>query len=125
MELNEAYLALGLEEGCSYGEIKKAYRQMAMQTHPDAGGDAEDFKYVNDAYTTLSKIVGERRLVVMDNIQKCLNNFGWLDQTERMFLANFVGEYYLRGDSNKLIPVENLTTQEFNRLHKIANKPWR
>ena len=31
-------------------EIKKIYREKAMETHPDHGGNAEDFNKLNEAY---------------------------------------------------------------------------
>ena len=34
--------------------IKKAYRKRAMETHPDKGGDEEEFKAAANAYETLS-----------------------------------------------------------------------
>jgi hypothetical protein len=33
--------------------VKKAYRRKALQTHPDRGGNAEKFKIINNAYTTI------------------------------------------------------------------------
>jgi molecular chaperone DnaJ len=35
-------------------EIKKAFRKLARKHHPDAGGDEEKFKEINEAYETLS-----------------------------------------------------------------------
>ena len=52
------YEVLGIPRGAGEADIKKAYRQLAMQFHPDRNpGDksAEDrFKSVNEAYTVLS-----------------------------------------------------------------------
>lgn len=50
----EHYETLGVEPSASVDQIKQAYRRKAMQTHPDKGGDAEEFKRVNEAYETLS-----------------------------------------------------------------------
>jgi molecular chaperone DnaJ len=52
------YDTLGLKKGASQAEIKKAYRKLAAQYHPDRNpGDAaaeEKFKDVQNAYDTLS-----------------------------------------------------------------------
>lgn len=48
------YDILGLEKTASWEEIKKAYRKLAMQHHPDRGGDGEVFKEINEAYGVLS-----------------------------------------------------------------------
>ncbi len=49
------YKSLGLEKGASEEEIKKAFRRLAHQHHPDkSGGDVEKFKEINEAYQVLS-----------------------------------------------------------------------
>ena len=48
------YEILGVSKGCSEGEFKKAYRKLAMQHHPDKGGDPEQFKKIQGAYDILS-----------------------------------------------------------------------
>ena len=52
------YKTLGLTEGATAEEIKKAYRKLAQEYHPDANpGDSEaeeTFKEISEAYATLS-----------------------------------------------------------------------
>jgi curved DNA-binding protein len=52
------YQVLGLKKGVSEGEIKKAYRKLAMEFHPDRNkGDKkaeERFKEISEAYAVLS-----------------------------------------------------------------------
>ncbi len=49
------YKILGVEKGASKDEIKKAFRKLAHEHHPDkTGGDDKKFKEVNEAYSVLS-----------------------------------------------------------------------
>lgn len=48
------YNTLGVKQNASQDEIKKAFRKMAVEHHPDKGGDEVVFKKINEAYHTLS-----------------------------------------------------------------------
>lgn len=49
------YETLGVEKNASKDDIKKAFRKLAHQHHPDKnGGDDKKFKEVNEAYQVLS-----------------------------------------------------------------------
>jgi curved DNA-binding protein len=58
MEYKDYYKILGVERKASGEEIKRAYRKLALQTHPDRNpGDKnaeEHFKEINEAYQVLS-----------------------------------------------------------------------
>lgn len=48
------YDILGVSKGATADEIKKAYRKLAMEHHPDRhGGDDAQFKEIGEAYETL------------------------------------------------------------------------
>lgn len=48
------YKTLGVGKDASPDEIKKAFRKLAHQHHPDKGGDEKKFKEASEAYQTLS-----------------------------------------------------------------------
>lgn len=48
------YSILGVSKDASQDEIKKAFRKLARTHHPDAGGDEDKFKEINEAYEVLS-----------------------------------------------------------------------
>lgn len=60
------YNTLGVPREATADEIKKAYRKLAMEHHPDKGGDINKFQEINNAYETLSDT---NKRLVYDNPQ--------------------------------------------------------
>jgi len=48
------YSTLGVDKNAGSDEIKRAYRKLASQHHPDKGGDKAKFQEIQAAYDTLS-----------------------------------------------------------------------
>lgn len=53
MNNDNYYDVLGVDEKSTQDDIKKAYRNLAKENHPDKGGDEEKFKKINEAYDTI------------------------------------------------------------------------
>ena len=52
--MSNYYDVLGVSRSATADEIKRAYRRLASQHHPDKGGDTEKFQEIEAAYRTLS-----------------------------------------------------------------------
>lgn len=52
--MTNLYQILGLEKSASTDDIKKAYKKLAVQNHPDKGGDEKKFQEISNAYDILS-----------------------------------------------------------------------
>ena len=79
------YSILGVPKTASQEEIRKAYKKMSMQHHPDRGGNEEVFKQVNEAYQTLGN---ETKRQEYDNPQQHMNYdnaYGFDDMFSSMF----------------------------------------
>ena len=61
------YEILGVAKDASDDDIKKAFRKLAVKYHPDAGGDAETFKKISQAYDVLSD---PKKRAEYDNVLK-------------------------------------------------------
>ncbi len=65
------YNVLGVSENATQEEIKKAFRNKSKEHHPDRGGNEEEFKKINEAY---SAIGDEQKRAEYDNQRN--NPFG-------------------------------------------------
>jgi len=52
--MKDYYNILGVDAGASEDQIRQAYKRLAMQHHPDRGGDAARFQEIQEAYSTLT-----------------------------------------------------------------------
>jgi curved DNA-binding protein len=76
------YDILGIDHNASSEEIKQAYRKLAMQHHPDRGGDPEKFKQITEAYDVLKDAEKKQQY---DNVKT-----GWSNIFE---FANFNDDF--------------------------------
>jgi len=57
MEHQDPRAVLGLPVDATRGEAQRAFRRLARQTHPDAGGDAAAFHAVAGAWAELAAVL--------------------------------------------------------------------
>ena len=67
------YAILWVAQTASPEEIKKAFRSAAMKHHPDKGGDAEEFKKINEAHQVIGNPTKKSQY---DQIRSGWGNFG-------------------------------------------------
>jgi DnaJ-class molecular chaperone len=64
--MSDYYTTLGVARNASADEIKRAYRKLASQHHPDKGGDTQKFQEIQAAYETLGD---EKKRAMYNNPQ--------------------------------------------------------
>lgn len=57
--MKDYFNILGVDASASEDQIRQAYKKLAMQHHPDRGGDSARFQEIQEAYSTLTD--GEKR----------------------------------------------------------------
>src|ERR1044071_2370337 len=102
MEYKDYYKTLGVDKKASQDEIKKAYRKLAVQYHPDknvGNKEAEEkFKLINEAHEVLSDPEKRKKYDELgENWNKPGGGAGWSD-----FGNGQQGRRYQQGDFNDI-----------------------
>jgi len=71
--MSNHYQTLGVDRNATPDEIKRAYRKLASQHHPDKGGDKTKFQEIQSAYDTLSN---PQKRSMHDSPQSPFGNMG-------------------------------------------------
>jgi DnaJ-class molecular chaperone len=70
--MTDYYAALGVPRTATADEIKRAFRKLASQHHPDKGGDTQKFQAIQEAYATLGD---EQKRAEYDNPRPQFSGF--------------------------------------------------
>lgn len=118
MNTEDYYQVLGVEENSTQDEIKKAYRKLAVQYHPDKGGSEEQFKKISEAYNILGD---ENKRSQYDNQKR--NPFGNFNGGFNPF-DDFFGsvrhETSRRGVPDKIIDIDISVIESYNGVEKTV-----
>ena len=70
--MTDYYATLGVAKSATSDEIKRAFRKLASQHHPDKGGDTQKFQAIQEAYATLGD---EQKRAEYDNPRPQFSGF--------------------------------------------------
>jgi DnaJ-class molecular chaperone len=76
--MTDYYATLGVSKTATADEIKKAFRKLASQHHPDKGGDTQKFQAIQAAYATLGD---EQKRAEYDNPRPQFSGFSGFQGT--------------------------------------------
>ena len=105
------YDILGVSRDASAKDLKTAFRKLAAKHHPDAGGDAEKFKEINEAYNTLKD----------PQKKQMYDQYGTADPHQMG--GNPFGNFHFEGDMQDLF--STMFGQGFGRRTQFRNKDIR
>ena len=102
------YNTLGISTNASIEDIKRAYKKLAMELHPDRNPNnkesEEKMKTINEAYSTLSDIQKRRNYDYKLNINTSNNRFNWNHHQKFDFsdFGSFNTSFYTSSFKSKL-----------------------
>jgi molecular chaperone DnaJ len=129
------YNILGVQEQATQEEIKKAYRKLAVEHHPDKGGDENRFKEIANAYGVLGDEVKRKQYDQQKNNPFAGFNGGgggpsMEDLFAQMFGGGMGGQKRQRQKPEKLVDVSITVVDSFksnpknivyNRKHQCGD----
>jgi len=117
--MSDHYRKLGVSKNASADDIKKAYRKLASQHHPDKGGDTATFQTIQTAYDVLGD---QEKRSQYDNPQPQFNGIqfgggvppGMEDLFAQMFGGNpFFSQGFRQPQRNNNVQMQmNITIEE-------------
>ena len=118
------YNILGVPKTANDAELKKAYRKLAKQHHPDTGGDQKRFQQISEAYQTLSN---PQKRQEYDNPQQQFNQgfgpggFQGTGAFEDMFAQMFGGGPFRNQQYNQHPKNKDVTIAYTMQLEDVYN----
>lgn len=112
--------ALGLLPPYTLSDVKSAYRAKAMETHPDRGGEADEFMRIHEAYKQAKEyvqVVGDRRKWIAEQVECYVRQQELAAEVERLggqtqfeevtWLKGYVGDFAILAERLRGIRLQN------------------
>lgn len=90
METVDLYSILHVQRDASQEEMKRAYKKLCVQHHPDKGGDENEFKKVSEAYNIL-KDPEKRQIYDRYGMEGLRQGMGGMDDNMQSMMENLFG----------------------------------
>ena len=90
MDNVDLYGILGVPRDVSPEDMKRAYKKLCIQHHPDKGGDENEFKKVSEAYNIL-KDPEKRRVYDQYGLEGLRQGAGGFDENMQSMMENLFG----------------------------------
>ena len=113
MATENFYEILGVKENSTQDEIKKAYRKLAVEHHPDKGGDEEKFKTISQAYDVLGDETKRQQYDAQKN-----NPFGGGSNPFEDLFGNQFYQQRRRTVPDKIIELSITVLESYNSVEK-------
>jgi DnaJ-class molecular chaperone len=142
MDASQAYMILNLKSSATHNEVKKAYRKLVLESHPDRNGSEQDgkkFKLITEAYHVLKNTKTHKKTnpkkQAESKKQKTTSKWGashsdkipeenWskytnqTEQTDPHFWQEYVSEFWKSYESTKSNQTKNQYDFEITQERK-------